>query len=180
MPDISMCSATDCSVARNCHRSPLSGTTSSDFRQSWFTHAPGMNERCPMYWQIGENSDENLLGVDKPLWRVVEYFMRYRRSLGVRASEPENTWAYLERAFIATIGKDVDYPPAAALLEWFSDSTPSDESAQHQILLVSMAVTSCLDAYHETPNYATKLSHLVDGELGVPLSQIAMGNGSVN
>lgn len=38
MPDITMCCHNSCTMAEKCYRHPHSGTVSSPFRQSWFSH----------------------------------------------------------------------------------------------------------------------------------------------
>jgi len=40
MPDITMCANEDCSLAKSCYRSPLSGTKPSEGRQPWDVFEP--------------------------------------------------------------------------------------------------------------------------------------------
>ena len=48
MPDITMCASTTCPVRETCYRNEASGTTPSDFRQSWFMDR--REEPCDSYW----------------------------------------------------------------------------------------------------------------------------------
>ena len=54
MPDMTMCRANydACHRVGVCHRSPASGTTPSEVRQSWFTNVPIWSDGfCPMFWR---------------------------------------------------------------------------------------------------------------------------------
>jgi len=50
MPDITMCDNRNCPVSRSCHRSPLSGTQPSQYRQAWSIFKGGSG--CDGYWSI--------------------------------------------------------------------------------------------------------------------------------
>jgi len=53
-PDISMCPDMQCPQARDCYRSPTSGTVPDPLRQSWLERSPRPSgaDRCYLYWSI--------------------------------------------------------------------------------------------------------------------------------
>lgn len=52
MPDITMCSGTDCPHKENCYRYTAKP---SEFRQSYFVEPPIKDGKCDHYW--GENAE---------------------------------------------------------------------------------------------------------------------------
>lgn len=57
MPDITMCQGVGCDLAETCYRSPASGTTPNEPRQSWFIDEPfwivdGKMTVCDHYWKV--------------------------------------------------------------------------------------------------------------------------------
>jgi hypothetical protein len=57
MPDISMCSTTDCPLATTCYRSQESGTVPTPERQAWMSFVPietsvddVLGVQCDGYW----------------------------------------------------------------------------------------------------------------------------------
>lgn len=179
MPDITMCSGINCSAARNCHRSNLSGTVPSDFRQSWFMSPPGHARDCALYWPIRDSSDRDSFDLSRALWRAVEHFARLRHSSIVRQKSPEEMWEYISGTISALCAPDLDYPPFAALSEWIKEGQAGD-TPYDQIVNVALAAASCLDFHHGHPTYALKLPELLgDDEVTSSPAQVMLGTGSI-
>ena len=52
MPDITMCSGTNCELKTTCYRYLA---TPSKFRQSYFANPPTRNDKCSEYWEDVRN-----------------------------------------------------------------------------------------------------------------------------
>lgn len=177
MPDIQMCTGLGCSVARNCYRSPKSGTVPTDIRQSWI-NPPGHNQDCMIYWAMLETSEKTCSDVNKALWRLVEYFVRYRQSESFKQQTDDGMWDYLSSSLTLTIDND-DAPQAQALLEWLAEG-PGAASAYEQINNLVLAVASCIDTYQGFDTYSTLAWALLDKEKATSAAVMVAGNGSVN
>jgi hypothetical protein len=131
-----------------------------------------------IYWPLLETSEKTCGDVNKALWRLVEYFVRYRQSTSFRQQTDEGMWDYLSSGLTLTIDND-DAPQAQALLEWLS-AGPGSASPYEQVDNLVLAVASCIDTYQGFDTYSTLAWALLDKEKATSAAVMAAGNGSVN
>ncbi len=105
MPDIQMCPRQDCPVARNCHRSPLSGTIPSLYHQAW-SEPPRPWPDCDMYSpnmkKVYPTMREALFGALSILYRIA--VNTNQKTQKTYEEGFEEGWHYAANSLTATIG----------------------------------------------------------------------------